>query len=451
MLPEPHDHVATPSPHGKRDCNPSPERTPSNRRKRGFTQNDLERVLCYRRKTRIVKPPFRAFGQLRYNIGMEKMSEQSTIRSPEQNQERNHPMAWEYSDKTMQLFMDAIHGREGTHVGEIENPDGIGEHGSIACGDSMRFTFRCEKNDDPTKDRIVEAKFLTFGCTSAIASSEALCRIIEERKCTPIEALKITNQDIVDFVDGLPAQKIHCSVMGAEALEAAVYNWSQKRGVDLEKLGVRFHETDEDEGRIVCRCFSITEPYLRRQILELNLHTLDEVTGALKAGGACQTCRYAPGGIQDILTDVWAKQKGVTGGKTELSVIHRTQPPKSTLPDGTKCELPNATATGATTETTTTKTTTKTTTTGVTASATTESMSPFQFAKQVEKILAEVISPMLACDGGLIELIDIKDKTIYCSLQGSCADCLSAKQTLKQIVERSFHELLDPEIKVIQV
>ncbi|MDO4559101.1 MAG: iron-sulfur cluster assembly scaffold protein, partial [Planctomycetia bacterium] len=211
-------------------------------------------------------------------------------------------MVWEYSDKTMRLFMDAIHGREGTHVGEIENPDGIGEHGSIACGDSMRFTFRCEKDPvDPSRDRIVEAKFLTFGCTSAIASSEALCRIIEERKCTPIEALKITNQDIVDFVDGLPSQKIHCSVMGAEALEAAVCNWSQKRGVDLEKLGVRLRETGEDDGRIVCRCFSITEPYLRRQILELNLHTLDEVTGALKAGGACQACRYAPGGIQDIL------------------------------------------------------------------------------------------------------------------------------------------------------
>ncbi len=352
-------------------------------------------------------------------------------------------MAWEYSDKTMQLFMDAIHGKPGTHVGEIENPDGFGEHGSIACGDSMRFTFRCEKDStDPTKDKVVEAKFLTFGCTSAIASSEALCRIIEERQCTPIEALSITNQDIVKYVDGLPAQKIHCSVMGAEALEAAVYNWSQKRGVDLQKLGVALHETGEDDGRIVCKCFSITEPYLRRQILELNLHTLDEVTGALKAGGACQACRYAPGGIQDILTDVWAK-KAKSEDPNVLSVVQKKPTGiKTTPPEGTVCELPNPTPVGA----------------GDTPNAGTQKpetptapLSPFQFAKRVEKILNEVIGPMLACDGGSIELIDIKDKTIYCSLQGTCADCMSAKQTLKQVVERSFHELLDPEIHVINV
>ena len=344
-------------------------------------------------------------------------------------------MAWEYSDKTMQLFMDAIHGKPGTHVGEVENPDGLGEHGSIACGDSMRFTFRCERDpDDPLHDRIVEAKFLTFGCTSAIASSEALCRIIENRRCTPIEALSITNQDIVDFVDGLPAQKIHCSVMGAEALEAAVYNWSQRRGVDLAMLGVRLHETGEDEGRIICKCFSITEPYLRRQIVELGLRTLDEVTGALKAGGACQACRYAPGGIQDILTDVWTKAavgSSVADGTLELNVVQR---PTSVTDSGESCNLPKPMPATA----------------GDAATAS-EPLSPFQFAKRVEKILDEVISPMLACDGGAIELIDIKDKTIYCSLRGACADCASAKQTLKQVVERSFHELLDPEIHVIQV
>ena len=80
---------------------------------------------------------------------------------------------------------------------------------------------------------ITEARYLTFGCTSAIAASEALCRSSSRGTYTPIEALKITNEDIVDYLDGLPEQKIHCSVMGAEALEAAVFNWAQKRGVDL--------------------------------------------------------------------------------------------------------------------------------------------------------------------------------------------------------------------------
>ena len=158
-------------------------------------------------------------------------------------------MAWEYSEKTKQLFMDAVHGKPGTHLGEIENPDGLGEHGSIACGDAMRFTFRVERHPtDPTQDVITEARYLTFGCTSAIAASEALCALIEQGGLTPIEALKITNKDIVDYLEGLPEQKIHCSVMGAEALEAAVFNWAQKRGVDLQSLGIDIH-ADEQTGR----------------------------------------------------------------------------------------------------------------------------------------------------------------------------------------------------------
>ena len=85
-------------------------------------------------------------------------------------------MAWNYSEKTQQLFMDAVHGKPGTHLGEIENPDGIGEHGSIACGDAMRFTFRVDRHPtDPLKDVIMDAKYLTFVCTSAIAASAAIC------------------------------------------------------------------------------------------------------------------------------------------------------------------------------------------------------------------------------------------------------------------------------------
>ena len=112
-------------------------------------------------------------------------------------------MAWEYSEKTKQLFMDAVHGKPGTHLGEIEDPDGFGEHGSIVCGDAMRFTFRVERHPtDPVQDVIVDARYLTFGCTSAIAASEALCAIIEEGDFTPVEALKITNQDMTENVDG---------------------------------------------------------------------------------------------------------------------------------------------------------------------------------------------------------------------------------------------------------
>ncbi len=216
-------------------------------------------------------------------------------------------MAWEYSEKTKQIFMDAVHGKPGTHLGEIEDPDGFGEHGSIACGDALRFTFRVKRHPtDPTKDVITEARYLTFGCTSAIAASEALCALIEQGGRTPIEALKITNKDIVEYLEGLPRQKIHCSVMGAEALEAAVFNWAQKRGVNLESLGIDIHSDERGEGRIVCKCFSLSEPYIRRKIKELNLHTIAEITNAIKAGGACMSCHHVPGGLQDLLDETWA-------------------------------------------------------------------------------------------------------------------------------------------------
>ena len=187
-------------------------------------------------------------------------------------------MAWDYSEKTKQIFMDAVLGKPGTHLGEIENPDGFGEHGSIACGDALRFTFRVQRHPtDPAQDLITECRYLTFGCTSAIAASEALCALIKEAHYTPIQALKITNQDIVNYLGGLPSQKIHCSVMGAEALEAAVFNWAQKRGVDLAAHGALLHTQDDNDGRIVCKCFNITELFLFNILKRLFGHNLDLV------------------------------------------------------------------------------------------------------------------------------------------------------------------------------
>jgi len=80
------------------------------------------------------------------------------------NRKDSEKTAWNYSEKTQQLYMDAVEGKRGTHLGEIEDPDGLGEHGSIACGDALRFTFAVERHPtDPAKDVITEAKYLTFG------------------------------------------------------------------------------------------------------------------------------------------------------------------------------------------------------------------------------------------------------------------------------------------------
>jgi NifU-like protein len=324
-------------------------------------------------------------------------------------------MGWEYSAKTKQLFMDAVQGKPGTHLGEIENPDGMGEHGSISCGDAMRFTFRVKRHpSEPTLDLITEAKYLTFGCTSAIASSEALCEIIEAGQYTPITALQIQNKDIVDYLEGLPEQKIHCSVMGAEALEAAVYNWAQRRGVDLKKLGIDMHDEESEEGRVVCKCFSITEPYLKRKIRELNLRTIPQITAALKAGGGCMSCHHVPGGLQDILDEVWGGQAAMATAKPLVPLSSLTAEPTRDTRDAAE-------------------------------------FSPFQFAKKVERVIDEFVRPGLKRDGGDIEVVDIKGTMIYCGLRGACKGCAGATYTMKLMVERILKEQVDERIRVIEV
>lgn len=307
-------------------------------------------------------------------------------------------MAWQYSDKTKILFMNAVNGNDKSHFGEIEDADGVGEHGSIACGDAMRFYFKVKKGATPLEDKIIAAKYSTFGCTSAIASSEALCEIIEKGDYTPIEALKIRNEDIVQFLEGLPSQKIHCSVMGAEALEAAVANWAERRGVDLEAMGIKLGLKEDEGSRLVCTCFNVTEAELKRRIVELNLHTIEDVIGALKAGGACGACQHAPGGIQDLLDERWGVQSEET--------TQNTATPK---------------------------------------------LSPFQLAKKIEAVIEKDVRPMLADDNGDVEIIDIKENLVYVTLTGACATCPGASGTIQYVIEKKLRENVDDSLRVIQV
>ena len=319
-------------------------------------------------------------------------------------------MTWNYSKKTTELFMNAVQGGPGSHMGEIADPDGLGEHGSIACGDALRFTFRVDRHaTDPLQDVITEARYLTFGCTSAIAASEALCAILEEGHYTPIEALEISNQDIVRYLEGLPQQKIHCSVMGAEALEAAVFNWAQKRGVDLSELGIDIRLEEQEEGRLVCTCFGLTEPYILRKIEELGLKTIPDITNAIKAGGACMSCHHTPGGLQDLLTQVWGRQPAAFKELPVLPMARAGGP-------GPKAE-----------------------------------MSPYKFAKRVEQVIEEAVSPHLRRDGGDLEVVDIKDTIVYCRFSGACSGCASSGSTLKILVEQALKDQVDERIRVVEV
>ncbi len=184
---------------------------------------------------------------------------------------------WDYTDKVKDHFLNP------RNVGEVENPDGVGEVGSLACGDALKLTFKLGE-----EGRIVEAKFKTFGCASAIASSSVLTELIKGK--TLDEALKVTNKDIADYLGGLPDQKMHCSVMGREALEAAIENY--------ETGSTKKHKL---EGKVVCNCFGITENEIAKVVMENDLHDAEDVMNYCKAGGGCGSCK---GEIQKIIQRV---------------------------------------------------------------------------------------------------------------------------------------------------
>jgi len=191
---------------------------------------------------------------------------------------------WEYTDKLKDHFFNP------RNVGEIEDADGVGEVGSMACGDALKLTFKLDE-----KGRIKDAKFKTFGCASAIATSSVLTEMIRGK--TLDEALKITNKDIAEYLGGLPEQKMHCSVMGREALEAAVENYHTG--------GKKKHEL---EGKVVCTCFGVTDEEIERVVRENNLTSVEQVTNYCKAGGGCGSCK---GEIEKIIEKVQGERPQV--------------------------------------------------------------------------------------------------------------------------------------------
>jgi NifU-like protein len=209
---------------------------------------------------------------------------------------------WEYSEKTLEHF---LHPR---NVGEVENPDGTALVGNIACGDALKLTFKLDEDG-----KIKEAKFKTFGCASAIAAASALTEMIKGK--TVEEAEKLTNQDIADYLGGLPQEKMHCSVMGREALEKAIAHY---KGMPVA----------ETEGKVVCECFGVTEPEIERVVRENNLKTIEEVTDYTKAGGGCGGCHEA---IQEIIDRVRAEIKPAAMLRPKLTNIQKIKMIEETL------------------------------------------------------------------------------------------------------------------------
>jgi NifU-like protein len=202
---------------------------------------------------------------------------------------------WEYTEKVKDHFLNP------RNVGVIENADGIGEVGSLACGDALKLTLKIDGDK-----RISDAKFQTFGCASAIASSSALTEMI--KGITIDEAEKITNNDIAEYLGGLPKEKMHCSVMGRDALEKAIANY---RGEPEKRI----------DGEIVCECFGVTDLEIQRAVKENNLKTIEDVTDYVKAGGGCESCHDK---IQEIIESVMGTpvtEKTRPSGMTNIQKI----------------------------------------------------------------------------------------------------------------------------------
>lgn len=272
---------------------------------------------------------------------------------------------WDYTDKVKDFFLNP------KNIGEVENPDAIGEVGSIVCGDALRLTLKIDKETN----RILDAKFQTFGCASAIASSSALTELVKGK--TIDEALKISNQDIADFLGGLPKEKMHCSVMGREALEAAIANY---KGIPIAV---------EEEGRVVCKCFNVTEEKIRKVAIENHLTTVEEITDYTKAGGGCGECQEE---IEKILKDIWS-----------VKIAEKPSKPKK--------------------------------------------LTNLQKIALIQEIIDREIRPGLQADGGDIELIDIEGNKVIIALRGMCTGCVMAGVTISSVQEK-LRELVSEDIMV---
>ncbi|QYO63050.1 Fe-S cluster assembly protein NifU [Leptolyngbya sp. 7M] len=290
---------------------------------------------------------------------------------------------WDYTEKVLELFYNP------KNQGAIEATDeaGIavvfGEVGSIACGDALRLHLKVEVDTD----KILDARFQTFGCTSAIASSSALTEII--KGLTLDEALNISNRDIAEYLGGLPEEKMHCSVMGQEALEAAIYKY---RGIEVE-------EHEEDDGRLVCSCFGVSENRIRRVVIENNLTTVEQVTSYVKAGGGCSSCAAE---IEDLIAAI-QEEKDLTAIRVAAEIA--------------------------------------------TAQAQNRPLTTVQKINLIQAVLQEV-RPVLLADGGDVELYDVDGDVVKVVLKGACGSCSSSLATLKNSIEARLRDHVSPNLVV---
>ncbi|HET9934532.1 MAG TPA: Fe-S cluster assembly protein NifU [Polyangiaceae bacterium] len=305
---------------------------------------------------------------------------------------------WDYSEKVKEYFFNP------KNSGALEEANGVGDVGAIACGDALRLMIKV----DPETDIITDARFQTFGCGSAIASSSALTELIIGK--TIEEALKITNQDIADYLGGLPPEKMHCSVMGYEALRAAVANYKGEAWVD-----------DHEEGELICKCFGVDEGMVERAVRMNTLTTLEQVTHFTKAVGGCGTCvekvEAVVARVNAAMVDEGVISADIAFDPARAAAVKK--PKKKVSPLAPQKKPAPA------------------------------KLNTLQRIRLIEESLEE-LRPVFRRDGGDCELVDVEEDRVFVRFSGACLGCQLESVTLQGVQERLMERLGQP-LRVIPV
>ncbi len=309
----------------------------------------------------------------------------------------------EYSQKVTDLMNNP------QNMGEITEEEAkemgakliVADFGAESCGDAVRLYWAV----DPKTDKILKSKFKSFGCGTAIASSDTMAELCKGK--TVDEAVKITNIDVEkamrDTPDtpAVPPQKMHCSVMAYDVIKKAA---AQYKGVDMESF---------EEDIIVCECARVSLSTLREVIRLNDLTTVEQITDYTKAGAFCKSC-IRPGGheAKDIyLVDLLEEYE-----KEKLAN-------KATIGNDTTGDF--------------------------------EDMTIVQRLKAVDKVVDENIRQMLVMDGGDMEILDIKENgeniDIYIRYLGACSGCASSATGTLFAIENILKQKLSDKIRVLPI
>ncbi|MFP4364444.1 MAG: iron-sulfur cluster assembly scaffold protein [Spirochaetia bacterium] len=310
---------------------------------------------------------------------------------------------WEqYSNKVAQRMDNP------KHMGELTEADAeaknaeliIADWGAESCGDAVRLFWLV----DPKTQEIVDARFKSFGCGTAIASSDMMAELCIGK--TVNEAVKITNVDVEkalrddDETPAVPPQKMHCSVMAYDVIKKAA---SVYKGIDVEEF---------EKEEIVCECAHVSLNTIQEVINLNDLKTVEEITQYTKAGAFCKSC-VRPGGhetrkyyLVDILKD--------TRAEMEKAQVRKMSEAKDF-----------------------------------------SSMNLIQKHRAVEQVLDEKVRKMLLADGGSVEVVDMRAKSgkieVYIQYQGACMGCPSSTGGTLRAIESALQKNLDENISVIPV